>query len=99
MVVSRRESQWRESRAGVRAIAEWLPLAAAAGAPEVGSPYLQSDGAGALGGDGRIGHPGGPNASGLKLLIDTMTSHMLSQGLLPIGEEPHRDGARGIESR
>ena len=47
MIVSGCESQGSESGAGVRAIAERLPLTAPAGAPEISPPELQCDGAGA----------------------------------------------------
>ena len=83
MIVSGGKAQWGEAGAGVGAIAEGLPLAAATGAPEVGPADLQHNGTGAWLSDDGIGHRGSQNASGLKLLGDTMTSHMVLQAVRP----------------
>jgi hypothetical protein len=79
VIVSGCKAKRGEAGAGVGAIAEGLPLTATTGAPEVGPADLQHDRTGAWLGDDGIGHRGSQNASGLKLLGDTMTSHIMLQ--------------------
>jgi hypothetical protein len=79
VIVSGCKAKRGEAGAGVGAITEGLPLTATTGAPEVGPADLQHDRTGAWLGDDGIGHRGSQNASGLKLLGDTMTSHIMLQ--------------------